>query len=379
MAGFWARLVEMKRHLSFKHPGYPLWRWAKRVEVTETADNEYLQLRGEPPAHWSGRGSTSQAASGPPDSSADLFYYFSYAGSEHAKARPHVQFANATDDQKLKAFTRKFGPVWLPPKGRFDLSKSDAEGCLWAYEHLESLRQEQRAFRALAAIIATLTTPARPRKACENLNTPQRRKACARQRDQEEIAANLTTLALDWTDEEAKLKVLLLGSAPRLTRDSLRKESREKTIELVIAALRDGQFGFEGTTARTCIPIYGVLMHVLNAFPKRLVAHYGPPRVIVELPETTIDGIRPALYNMLRTDLLNFGQARPELGLCEECGDFFSIGRLDKVYCSQKCASRFLSRRHWREKGKQHRLESKRKARARSPASMGQGRRPPAP
>jgi hypothetical protein len=100
---------------------------------------------------------------------------------------------------------------------------------------------------------------------------------------------------------------------------------------------------------------------VLDKFPKRLTATDGIPH-FVELPGANVIGIRPALYNMLRMDLLSSSDKRASLGLCPECDDFFSVRRAGSLYCSNRCASRMGSRRNWHGPGKNRRRERKRKA-----------------
>jgi hypothetical protein len=280
--------------------------------------------------------------------------YFSYGSGDYKKEVPHVRFSNATDDDRLRRFAKTFGPVWLPPKGKFEWDEEEGE--LTAIEHLPSLREEHRSVRAVARIIAIVSSPGRPRTACENLPKTERA-SCSQLQDEIEIAESLLSLGDSWRKDEIEVRRSLQGLAVRLRLLAVRDLAQSELLEEATRLVREEKLQFLARRPRVALlDVFSLLADLLNHFPLQLVATYTRPN-LVELPETTDGGIRPALYNMLRTDLLNAARGRAALGLCPECDDFFSIGRAGAVFCSSTCAVRFDSRRHWREKGNRRRRQ----------------------
>jgi hypothetical protein len=101
------------------------------------------------------------------------------------------------------------------------------------------------------------------------------------------------------------------------------------------------------------------LCRLLDKFPCRLHCEDGR---VVELPEHTPFGIRPALYFMLRSD---YERGR-EIQMCQrtECGQSFVVERAGGQYCSPRCSKLQRQRDYWDETG-----AARRRARTKSEAA----------
>jgi hypothetical protein len=85
---------------------------------------------------------------------------------------------------------------------------------------------------------------------------------------------------------------------------------------------------------------------IFNQIPVRLYAGFGS---VAEFPETSVTGVRPLLYYMLRADYLQ----KRAIRLCanERCGRFFAPKRSHGQFCSEDCTERVKQRRkYYRQK-----------------------------
>jgi hypothetical protein len=203
------------------------------------------------------------------------------------------QFADATDDEKLMAFAKQFGPV----HGEVVECTPERTGhwTLTVKESLESLRHEQKQFALLVRIVQQV-----------NRNEDA---------DFETLARLLTSLEMD----PAKSYDLVRQMAPKVMR---------------------GYF----TTIFSTADLLPMVHQVLCIF----FSHYQPKpfwvdQKVIQLPDVDFTGIRDALYFQLRLDYL----AHREIATCLECGHHFPVVRRGTRGCSEACRRALRNARYW--------------------------------
>ena len=79
---------------------------------------------------------------------------------------------------------------------------------------------------------------------------------------------------------------------------------------------------------------------VLNECPPRLIPFEGE---VIELATVPDEGIRPAIYNVLRRDYL----AQRAIGTCLHCGNHFPVYKRGTQGCSEPCRRALRNQKYW--------------------------------
>ncbi len=297
--------------------------WAERIRVERVDDG--LLIRGEGPGYWL------ESATGRRDRGG-LLARFTEFGRQKRTTRgeglpPHHEFAGATDDDQLESFVRRFGPVASGAVAGVPAAQPTAG--VEALERWPRLRAERRVFAAAVQLVAEL-------------------------QHGEKAEARTLRAALD----EMLQAALGGGRVPdphwhghTITAMLAGLARREAVNPARVHKARTSQVGRLSDTAlrRFARDVIGAL---LNQFPPMLVVKGDR---FVDLPVLGPSGILPALYFMLRRDLL-IGQG---IGICArpECAGFFPITRHGARYCSPECSRLHRQRDYFRRKGKKRRRE----------------------
>ena len=211
---------------------------------------------------------------------------------------PHIQFANARDEDDLIRFVQDWGPVW----GRIEGKETNKLSVL---QFLEPLRREHRFFSNAAKLLAEL-----------GKDHPNVRN----------IAQQIATMA------ESRKAVWSGRSDPTLAAYS--SLARKRLDELHLLILKPDE-DLPSSHPRKRIIYYGheTLCYVLNRFPPVLVPDEGK---VVELPQHQSEGIRPALYFMLREDYLRARKLKPCAN--DRCRNLFVLDGRSRECCTPACS-----------------------------------------
>jgi hypothetical protein len=247
------------------------------------------------------------------------------------------QFADATDDEKLLAFVREFGPVW----GEVQSVRNEGDGTktIVVDEEIGHLHEEQERFSAAVellarvkgrkgpdpvAIVQALGKLAAPYSHFKHLtqlsvSPPER----VLPLDAENVTPELAPEYLAWLAKYAKL---MLGS------------SHPKGKEVIIWIANQA------------------LCTLFNWHHPCLVPFDAKT---VELPFIAQEGIRNALYFKLRLDYL----AQRTIGTCLHCGGHFPVYKRGARACGESCRRALRNQKYWAQKSKT--INRKRRARTR--------------
>jgi hypothetical protein len=274
------------------------------------------------------------------------------------KNSPHIEFANANDDQKLIRFVQHFGPVVvsslreeeraISPEGPFNFQTSQT--ILMARQDLTELRNERRVYHAALVLIAEL------RLKKSNIQTIQ---DCIL-----EIVKGVCEWPKQW-ERERQLRANGLGCAAqpqwRFGEDNLSHLETQRYLATRKNSgdpLRDALFGAKPAHAG-----HYVICELVNAFSP-LVYPWGDSPV--EAPNWDLTGgIRPVLYYILRREYLQAGG----IAICRntECRDVFEIERSGQEFCSDVCSRLQRQREYWKKIGKKLRQRRSKIRKAASP------------
>ena len=286
------------------------------------------------------------------------------AEKRQGKNSPHIQFANADNDQKLITFVRRFGPVVasscrteeraVHPEDPLDFRTSKT--VLIASQDLVELKNERLAFRAALALVSELQRG-------EELQIPTIR-ACIT-----EIVDKVSDWPRQW-ERERRLRETGPGSPQphwSFTQERLRH------LQMFMYSAGREPSGDRLTDVLSGLnPVYDghlVICEIVNAFTP-LVYPWGT--VPVEAPHWDLTGgIRPVLYHILRREYLQAGG----VAVCRniECREVFEIERSGQEFCSEQCSRHQRQREYWQRRGKKLR---KRKRKAHKSALSKQSRDP---
>ena len=288
-------------------------RWASRISVER--DGETLVVRGE----------DRKTAPVPPEQLPRgedfLQEYLQYSKlwdeKRSGKRPPHIQFANATDDDALIAFIEDFGPVQTHGKLWHLPDRS-----LTAYQDMQGLRRDR-----LILSGATKLLVARDRSDASDVLADGLGEICqgvCQPGPATEIHKEPAFRERPWYGNEILPFARWLAS-----HEDIRAEIRPAKLRTL------GQIA---------------LSILLNCFPPQL--HPVGDRMM-ELPVYDSCGILPALYFMLRQDCLG----RQAIAICTlpECGKFFAVERFGQRFCSADCSRLQRQRDYWQRRGKEAR------------------------
>ena len=241
---------------------------------------------------------------------------------------PHVQFANAHDDSRLVQFVARFGPVWGDMTAHKP-SRTQVETWVRVRESLNGLRRE-RALISSAMHLASLMID-------EELGQPEMIAHVLAG-----IASALWMKGAEWEYEEGNFSKWY----------GIRLWNPIQAIALEggwPAGVPLNEFLLTLRGQRLKLRAASLLCEVLN------IAEFRPVLVptidgYAELPVHDRRGVLPALYFMLRQDILH----RKGIAICRlvDCGAFFKIERSGQHFCSDRCSRLQRQREYWNEKGK---------------------------
>lgn len=227
------------------------------------------------------------------------------------KKPPHIEFANAIDDEKLIEFCKKWGPFDGSPR---TLAFSPRGRKLVVREDLVQLRAGQKAFSGVARLIAEIQSE----KPNDERLSQYYAQICHSLPEREEFFDFARLQNPGWPPAKAACQY-----------------------------------------AQTLVCLF------LDEYPPHLHPTTEGP---VELPP--IDpgligkGIKHALYGFLRLEYLQ--RNRRGLGVCPRCSDVFAKERWDAVFCSELCSKQHRSLEYYREHGRAKRQERAAASRSRS-------------
>lgn len=260
--------------------------WAKRIEVVRKKDALLITGWGHTPYPFS-----SQQV--PPElrSKLDILqglrrYALRHLGQPREPGGVY-QFADATDDEKLIAFVKEFGPV----SGKFLGFERAATWDIKVRETLESLRREQKQFAKMVQIMQQVN-----RNGLANFDALRRL---------------LNELRIEILDPELRALEEIANISPNATKDA----------DLIPMA-------------------HQTLCNLFNTCPPRLVPIDGEA---IELPRVDFTGIRDALYFQLRLVYL----AQRTIGTCLNCGGHFTVFKRGTPGCRETCNRALRNQRYW--------------------------------
>lgn len=244
------------------------------------------------------------------------------------KDSPHICFANASCDDELIDFVRRFGPVvGTNVTYTSKLTKNQVIILLKASQDLGELRDEQRTYKAVLSLILELAKP----DAVFDFGFAQARIV--------DIATGVRAWPHQW-ERERKERGANPGWRPS-----------EHSIQR-ITALADSKPDFHLPPK---VDTRIVICEVLNVFPGRFCPN------LVEMHSGLRFGIRPLLYAVLGREFLYHRDS----GVCANthCRQFFEIERAGQQYCDEECSRRQRQREYWRKEGKGRRQDRLERAR----------------
>lgn len=268
--------------------------WASRIEVDR--QGESLIVRG-----WK-RWQTYPSPKDLPKGSDLLADYSSYADGDR-QARPlHLELVDATDDQRLEAFVRKFGPLgkWASPEKIHDDDTMD----LTVFQTMDDLRHKQRLFRSTFDLIVAL--------------------------------------------REMKLNA---RAASRIANSAMQVESFKtpdpkgpSEIDELMSDITIAMHRREWAAVYTAG--HAVVCRVFELFPSRLIPYPGGA---VELPLRRPWSVLSEAIFMLKNDY----EQRWKWSFCENpsCRRAFRLTRKDQSCCTTYCATAVRSRKYYHRQG----------------------------
>jgi hypothetical protein len=248
------------------------------------------------------------------------------------KDSPHIQFANADNDEKLIAFVRSFGPVvassaeilplstYNKRSGRPEAGQDEDPPLIVASQDMQELRSERFIYRAALALVLELVAPLRFDflKAQVLIG---------------DIAEKIVAWPWQWERERSQRHGEPIW---KVTPESLRR-IRELS-----------SFGPDMSLPKT-VDAGIVVCELLNVFRAAVFPNH------LEMHSGIRWGIRPLLYSILRREFLY----PHEVGICanSQCRDFFEIERSGQKFCCSECSLKQRQREYWSRRGKTLRKE----------------------
>jgi|GEM_PF-2009023 len=260
------------------------------------------------------------------------------------KNSPHVQFANAEDDQKLIEFVRRFGPVVVSSLRREDRPDPSeywadiglTQSYVVARENLAELRAERLVYRAALELLSELQDQREPKIVVIRTLVS-------------EIVDNVSRWPKQWERERA-FRASGQGYSLQLTWSFSQQNIEHLQIyryyvnrESSGDRFKDGLIAIDPIDAA-----HHVICELVNAFSPVVYTWGKKP---VEAPDIDLTGgIRPILYYILRREYLRGGG----IGICRniECRHLFEIERSGQEFCSDLCSRHQRQRDYWQHRGK---------------------------
>ena len=299
--------------------------WAQVIEVKREDDALLVRGWGHIPFHMSAGDVEPQQIAG-----IDLLEQFRRSALTRLSAKKGdnaagiYQFADATDDDKIIAFVKEFGPI----AGRVLHDEVDSEfgtKTLTVREEVAQLSRHHKIFCAATDLLGELNRNGRA--------------------DPKVIVNAMMTIY-------PAPKLFLPQDLPTEI-DNLTVPARPGTSPDVFnpwtwSMLAVRELIEDSTNARQRIVGYGhhALCQLLNCFPLSLVPADG--RQPIELPKIKREGIIDSLYYKLRLDYL----AQRQLGVCLNCNGHFPIMRRGARACGDECARVLRNRKYWEKNHK---------------------------
>lgn len=292
----------------------------------------------------------------------DVFRAYCSAAASRNKGEklqaPHIEFANANDDEKLTQFVQRFGPVVVSSlslvEGRTGPSDDFERNRAFrvAQQDWTELHSEQQMFRAALSLAAEL---GRGKEA-----DPQAIRDCI-----STILKKAEHWPAQWQREQ-QLRESGLGYEQQplwlFRADSLRRlsqlESTAVTPRLTLGSRLANKPVRPTLHRRDAIDAgHSVICELANAFPPRV---YPWGRTAIEAPHWDLSfGVRPVLYFILRREYLS--QSGADVCKNTDCLKWFVVERTGQQYCSAECSRKHRQRKYWQEQGKELRDERRRK------------------
>jgi hypothetical protein len=251
---------------------------------------------------------------------------------------PHIQFANASTDEKLIAFVREFGPVVASSISEV---YSGTTPTLKAEQSMDTLRRERQIYAALLTLLAELD---------EGTS-----KASI-----ERIRSGISEIVQGvwyWADQfkrEQRWRTAQDQLSPWWHFD---QKAWEWIVNLSVSAkLNDPPFaGPDPVTSG-----HLVFCALINAF-RTEVQFFGDQRLEAPVSNSLLFGVRPVLYHILKYEYLR----RNAIRICGNvlCNQLFAVERAGQQFCSSLCSRKQRQRDYFRERGSGLRKKRARKKR----------------
>jgi len=261
------------------------------------------------------------------------------------KNSPHIEFANADNDQKLVKFVQRFGPVVVSslhteeretPPDPFGFQTSQT--ILVARQNLAELRNEHMAYRSALALVSELQRG-------KHFNIATLRRCVV------EIVEKVSMWPQQW-ERERQLRAGGQGYAGQpqwlFQQDNLQ---HLEIYEYHVTREISGNPLKEALVMSPTSASHYVICEIVNAFGPLVYTWGDAP---VEAPHWDLTGgIRPILYYILRREYLQAGG----IGICRntECRELFEIERFGQEFCGDVCSRLQRQREYWQNRGKKMR------------------------
>lgn len=220
---------------------------------------------------------------------------------ERSTPEPHLQFANAVDDDKLLKFIEYYGPVFSAGDRPDEGGPTTIPVKVTALENLNELRNERSRFASLLHLIGVLKEPVLNRVAVQ-------------------VAAK--EVIKGYEPRKAPIDI-----AYSLSRGCANRSSEALLYEDLLRFLREFQFSpqvvFRGPKARPGIAV---------------------------LPERSGRGFRHILYGLLLRELQG-ETLPPRVCAYAACGKSFRPDRVNQTCCGKKCSWKKASKKHYYGRG----------------------------
>jgi len=233
------------------------------------------------------------------------------------------QYADATDDEKLIDFVKRFGPVW----GRVLSRNPESNGTttLMVLENLIQLRRGQEIFAGAVKIIRELNRNAKadPAEIVSALKII--------------LPPNMRNPSCEANMEDTPKVIPPIPTGVDFVGNGIAERFSALALELW------GSKGVPESDKKPAVIICArqVLCDLLNRHAPVLVPVENE---VIELPVMPNEGIMEALYFQLRLDFL----AQRLIGTCLNCGGHFPVFRRGTKGCSTACRTALRNQKYWK-------------------------------